>query len=96
MPYYYLIYIFMTIHYYLFLAKIHKKSGNIAVLDLFIFYFQNILESCLLFSRNDYNLFYLERYARSKNWDRIAPKVLVWDPWGVYVSYVQIQILFYT
>ena len=58
----------MNIHYYLFLTKIHKKSGNITVLDLFISYFQNILENCLLFPRNDdYFFFYLERYARSKN-----------------------------
>ena len=57
----------MNIHYYLFLAKIHQKSGNIAVLDLFVSYFQNILENCLLFPRNNYYLFYLERYARSKN-----------------------------
>ena len=70
----------MNIHYYLFLAKIHKKSGNIAVLDLFVFYFQNILENYLLFPRNDYYLFYLERYARSKNWDRLAAQVLVWGP----------------
>ena len=30
-----------------------------------------------------------------KNWDRLAPQVLVWGPWGIYVSYVQIQILFF-
>ena len=55
----------LHIHEYslLFLAKIHKKSGNIAVLDLFVFYFQNILENCPLFPRNDYYLFYFERYA---------------------------------
>ena len=47
----------MNIHYYLFLTKIHQKSGNIAVLDLFVSYFQNILENCLLFPRNDYHFF---------------------------------------
>ena len=56
----------MTIHYYLFLARMHQKSGNTTVLDLFVSYFQNILEKCLLFPRNDYYLFYLERNARLK------------------------------
>ena len=49
----------MKIHYYLFLTKIHQKSENIAVLDLFVSYFQNILENCLLFPRNDYCYFFL-------------------------------------
>ena len=30
----------MNIHLYLFLAKIHQKLGNIAVLDLFVLYFK--------------------------------------------------------
>ena len=34
----------MNIHLYLFFShRIQQKSGNIAVLDLVVFYFQNIL-----------------------------------------------------
>ena len=39
----------MNIHKDLFLEKIHQKLTNIAVLDLFVFSFQNILGNCLLF-----------------------------------------------